>query len=126
MNRNILIGAGALAVVLLVLAMSALFTVHQTQQALVLQFGDPKRVVTEAGLHVKLPFIQNAVYIDRRVLDFDAESQEVILGDQKRLVVDAFARYRIVDPLRFYQSVGSEELLRGRIDTILDASLPTD
>ena len=88
--------------------LSALFTVHQTQQALVLQFGNPKRVVTEPGLHVKLPFVQNAVYIDRRVLDFDAEAAEVILGDQKRLVVDAFARYRIVDPLRFYQSVGDE------------------
>jgi modulator of FtsH protease HflC len=123
MNRNLLIGAGALAAVLLVLLMSALFTVHQTQQALVLQFGNPKRVITDPGLHVKLPFIQNAIYIDRRVLDFDAESQEVILGDQKRLVVDAFARYKIIDPLRFYQSVGSEELLRGRIDTILDASL---
>jgi len=123
MNRNLLIGAGALAAVVLVLLMSALFTVHQTQQALVLQFGNPKRVITDPGLHVKLPFIQNAIYIDRRVLDFDAESQEVILGDQKRLVVDAFARYKIIDPLRFYQSVGSEELLRGRIDTILDASL---
>jgi membrane protease subunit HflC len=123
MNRNLLIGLGALGAVVLVLALSALFTVHQTQQALVLQFGDPKRVVRDPGLHVKLPFIQNAVYIDRRVLDFDAESQEVILGDQKRLVVDAFARYRIVDPLRFYQTVGDEALLRGRINTILDASL---
>jgi modulator of FtsH protease HflC len=123
MNRNILIGLGALAAVLLVLAMSALFTVHQTQQALVLQFGDPKRVVTDAGLHVKLPFVQNAVYIDRRVLDFDAPSNELILGDQKRLVVDSFARYRILDPLRFYQTVGTELVLRDRINTILDASL---
>jgi modulator of FtsH protease HflC len=122
-NRNLSIGVGALAAVLLVLVLSALFTVHQTQQALVLQFGDPKRVVTEPGLHFKLPFVQNAVYIDRRVLDFDAEAAEVILGDQKRLVVDAFARYRIVDPLRFYQSVGDEVRLRGRFDTILDASL---
>ncbi len=123
MNRNLLVAAGVLAAIVLVVAMSALFTVHQTQQALVLQFGEPKRVVTEPGLHVKLPFVQNAVYIDRRVLDFDADAQEVILGDQKRLVVDAFARYRIVDPLRFYQAVGSEAVLRGRIDTILDASL---
>ena len=123
MNRNLLIGLGALGAVALVLILSALFTVHQTQQALVLQFGDPKRVVREPGLHVKLPFVQNAVYIDNRVLDFDAEPAEVILGDQKRLVVDAFARYRIVDPLRFYQSVGDEALLRGRINTILDASL---
>jgi modulator of FtsH protease HflC len=123
MNRSLLIGLGALGAVVLVLALSALFTVHQTQQALVLQFGDPKRVVREPGLHVKLPFIQNAVYIDRRVLDFDADSQEVILGDQKRLVVDSFLRYRIMDPLRFYQSVGDEALLRGRINTILDASM---
>jgi modulator of FtsH protease HflC len=123
MKRNFLIGIGAVAAVLVILAASALFTVHQTQQALVLQFGNPKRIVTEPGLHVKLPFIQNAVYIDRRVLDFDALSEEVILGDQKRLVVDAFARYRIVDPLRFYQSVGSEAVLRGRVNTILDASL---
>jgi len=123
MNRNLLIGAGVVAAVILVLAMSALFTVHQTQQALVLQFGDPKRVVQEAGLHFKLPFVQNAVYVDRRVLDFDAEAQEVILGDQKRLVVDSFTRYKIVDPLRFYQSVGSETVLRGRINTILDASM---
>jgi membrane protease subunit HflC len=123
MNRNVLIGLGALAAVVLVLLLSALFTVHQTQQALVLQFGNPKRMIQDPGLHVKIPFIQNAVYLDRRVLDFDAESQEVILGDQKRLVVDAFARYRIVDPLRFYQTVGDEARLRGRIDTILDASL---
>ncbi|HLT03205.1 MAG TPA: protease modulator HflC [Geminicoccaceae bacterium] len=123
MNRNLMIGLGALAAIVVVLALSALFTVHQTQQALVLQFGEPKRVVTEPGLHVKLPFVQNAVYIDRRVLDFDAESQEVILGDQKRLVVDAFSRYRIVDPLRFYQTVGDETGLRGRINTILDASM---
>lgn len=123
MNRNLLIGVGAVGAVALILVLSALFTVHQTQQALVLQFGNPKRVVQEPGLHVKLPFIQNAIYVDRRVLDFDAEAQELILGDQKRLVVDAFARYRIVDPLRFYQSVGTETVLRGRIDTILEASL---
>jgi modulator of FtsH protease HflC len=123
MNRNILIGLGALVLVLLVLAMSALFTVHQTQQALVLQFGEPKRVVTDPGLHVKMPFIQNVVYVDRRVLDFDADSNEVILGDQKRLVVDSFTRYRITDPLRFYQTVGTELILRDRINTILDASL---
>jgi modulator of FtsH protease HflC len=122
-RRNILIGIGAVLGALVLIAASALFTVHQTQQALVLQFGNPKRIITEPGLHVKLPFIQNAIYIDRRVLDYDAVSEEVILGDQKRLVVDAFARYRITDPLKFYQTVGSEAVLRGRINTILDASL---
>ncbi len=123
MNRNFLIGIGVAFGVLVLLAASALFTVHQTQQALVLQFGNPKRIIREPGLHVKLPFIQNAIFIDRRVLDYDAVSEEVILGDQKRLVVDAFARYRITDPLLFYQTVGSEAILRGRINTILDASL---
>jgi membrane protease subunit HflC len=122
-NRNLLIGIGVALGVLVLLAGSALFTVHQTQQALVLQFGNPKRIIREPGLHVKLPFVQNAIYIDRRVLDYDAVSEEVILGDQKRLVVDAFARYRITDPLLFYQTVGSEAVLRGRINTILDASL---
>jgi modulator of FtsH protease HflC len=122
-NRNLLIGVGVAVGVVALLAASALFTVHQTQQALVLQFGNPKRIIAEPGLHAKIPFIQNVVYIDRRVLDFDAVSEEIILGDQKRLVVDAFARYKIVDPLRFYQTVGTEEVFRGRINTILDASL---
>jgi modulator of FtsH protease HflC len=122
-NRNLLIGIGVAVGVVALLAASALFTVHQTQQALVLQFGNPKRIITESGLHMKIPFVQNAIYIDRRVLDFDAISEEVILGDQKRLVVDAFARYKIIDPLRFYQTVGTEEIFRGRINTILDASL---
>jgi membrane protease subunit HflC len=123
MTRNILIGVGALAAAALVLLLSAMFTVHQTQQALVLQFGEPIRVIRDPGLHFKLPLIQNAVYIDRRVLDFDASSEEVILGDQKRLVVDSFARYRITDPLRFYQTVGSETVLRARINTMLDAAM---
>jgi membrane protease subunit HflC len=123
MNRNVaLIGLVVVGAAVLLFLSSALFTVHQTQQALVLQFGNPKRVVQEPGLHFKLPW-QNAVYVDRRVLDFDAAAEELILGDQKRLVVDAFARYRITDPLRFYQVVGDETRLRGRIDTILDASL---
>lgn len=102
---------------------NSLFTVYETQQALVLQFGRFIKTVTEPGLHYKLPFVQNVVYIDRRVLDFDAPAEEVILGDQKRLVVDAFARYRIVDAQRFYQAVRDEAGLRQRIDAILDASL---
>ncbi|MGI9436492.1 MAG: protease modulator HflC [Geminicoccaceae bacterium] len=102
---------------------NSLFTVHETRQALVLQFGQFIKTVTEPGLHFKLPFVQNAVYIDRRVLDFDAPPQEVILGDQKRLVVDAFARYRISDARRFYQTVRDEAGMLQRINTVLDASL---
>ncbi len=109
--------------VVLLAAYLSLFTVYETQQALVLQFGRYIKTVTEPGLHFKVPFLQNVVYIDRRVLDFDAPAEEVILGDQKRLVVDAFARYRISDPQRFYQSVRNEAGLRQRINTILDASL---
>jgi len=107
----------------LVAILGSLFTVHETKQALVLQFGRFIKTATEPGLHFKVPFLQNVVYIDRRVLDFDAPSEEVILGDQKRLVVDAFARYRITDAQRFYQSVRDEAGLRQRIDTVLDASL---
>jgi membrane protease subunit HflC len=123
MQRNVLIGLGAVLAAALVLLLSSIFTVHQTQQALVLQFGEPKRAVSEPGIHFKVPLIQNVVYVDRRVLDFDAAAEELILGDQKRLVVDAFARYKIVNPLDFYKTVGTESLLRARIDTILDASL---
>ena len=71
------------------LGIASLFTVHQTKQALVLQFGDPRRVVTEAGLHFKMPFVQNVIYIDKRILDLDSPAEELIAADQKRLVVDA-------------------------------------
>jgi membrane protease subunit HflC len=107
----------------LFLLLSSLFTVHQTQQALVLQFGNPVRVVREPGLHVKVPLVQQVDYFEKRVLDFDAPSVELVLGDQKRLVVDAFARYRITDALRFRQSVGTETAFRGRLEPIVFSSL---
>ncbi|MGD9509345.1 MAG: protease modulator HflC [Geminicoccaceae bacterium] len=122
MNTRLAIVAGAAAVVLFLL-MSALFTVHQTQQALVLQFGNPVRIIQEPGLHIKIPFIQQVEYYEKRVLDFDAPSVELVLGDQKRLVVDAFARYRINDALRFRQSVGTEAAFRGRLEPIVFSSL---
>ena len=122
MSRAILALVVLIGIALVALS-GAVFTVHETKQALVLQFGRFIRTVAEPGLHFKVPFLQNVVYIDRRVLDFDAPAEEVILGDQKRLVVDAFARYRIVDPQRFYQAVRDEAGLRQRIDTVLDASL---
>ena len=92
-----------LLIVLAIIAASALFTVHQTQQAIVMQFGNPKRVVQEPGLHVKAPFWQNVVYFDARVLDFAPQGEEIITSDQKRIVVDSFVRYRIDDPLKFFQ-----------------------
>ncbi|MDO9711226.1 protease modulator HflC [Paracraurococcus lichenis] len=122
MNR-LIIGAVALAV-LLVVAASSLFAVHQTQQVLITQFGQPIRVVQTPGLNWKLPFIQTVIGFDRRLLDYDAPGQEVILGDQRRLVVDTFTRYRITDPLRFYQTVGATEGgIRLRLGPIVSSTL---
>jgi modulator of FtsH protease HflC len=123
MSQRILIGLGVLVALTVFLLASALFTVHQTRQALVLQFGNPVRVIEQPGLNIKVPFIQQVEYFERRVLDFDAGSVELVLGDQRRLVVDAFARYRIVDPLRFRQSVGNEVAFRGRLEPITFSAL---
>ncbi|MEK7246342.1 MAG: SPFH domain-containing protein, partial [Pseudomonadota bacterium] len=101
MNRLILVVVGGVALTVLVVASSALFVVSQTQQALVLQFGNPIRVEREAGLKFKMPFVQDVTYYDNRILDLDPPAQEVILSDQKRINVDAFARFRIVDALEF-------------------------
>jgi len=103
MKRSTLAVIGVAVLIIGFIASGALFTVHQTQQALILQFGNPVRVETEPGLKVKIPFIQNVEYFDKRILDLDPPVQEVLLADQKRVNVDAFARYRIVDPLKFKQ-----------------------
>lgn len=108
---------------LLFFVANTLFTVDQTEQALVLQFGKPVHVVQEPGLHAKIPFVQNVEFYDHRLLDFDSESKEVIASDQKRLIVDAFLRYRITDPLRFKQTVGDERTMRSRLNSILESSL---
>ena len=99
------------------------FTVNQTQQALVLQLGDPKRTIQEPGLAFKLPFIQNVVFLDKRVLNLDTPPEEVIASDQKRLIVDAFARFQIIDPLKFYISVGNERVARSRLATIINSRI---
>ena len=105
-------------------AFSSLFTVNQTQQALVLQFGEPKRTIQEPGLAFKMPFIQDVVYYEKRVLSLiPQDAEEVILSDQKRLQVDAYARYRIEDPLLFYQTVRNELGARGRLEAIIDSSV---
>jgi membrane protease subunit HflC len=112
-----------LIVALAVLASASLFTVNEARQALVLQFGQHVRTIKDPGLHAKIPFIQNVVMYDSRVLDLDPPAEQVILADQKRLEVDAFARWRIVDPLRFYQSVGSEAVLEQRLNTVVISAL---
>ena len=101
----------------------SLFTVKEINQAIVLQFGDPKRVIAEPGLQVKIPFIQNVVFLDRRILSLDPAPEEVIASDQKRLIVDAYARFKIVDPLKFYISVGNEMVARSRLATIINSRL---
>ena len=100
-----------------------LFTVNEIQQAIILQFGDPKRVIQKAGLNYKIPFIQNVVLLDKRILNLDAPSEEVIASDQKRLIVDAFARFKIKDPLKFYISVGNERVARSRLSTIINSRI---
>ena len=110
-------------VVLAVTAYQSLFVVQEVNQAIVLQFGDPKKIITKPGLNFKIPFIQNVVYLDRRVLNLDNPPEEVIAADQKRLIVDAFARFKIVDPLKFYISVGNERVARSRLATIINSRI---
>lgn len=113
----IILGAAAF------IAYNAYFIVHQTQTALVLEFGNPKRVITSPGLFFKTPFIQTVEFFDKRILDIDLPSKEVIAADQKRLVVDSFARYRIVDPLLFFQSVTNEVGARSRLESVMDSNM---
>tara|TARA_Y100001970_G_scaffold121079_1_gene150205 strand:+ start:279 stop:1151 length:873 start_codon:yes stop_codon:yes gene_type:complete len=110
-------------VVIAVAAYQSLFVVQEVSQAIVLQFGDPKKIITKPGLNFKLPFIQNVVFLDRRVLNLDNPPEEVIAADQKRLIVDAFARFKIVDPLKFYISVGNERVARSRLATIINSRI---
>ncbi len=115
--------AAIAAAALLIIAYSALFSVYQTQQALVLRLGEPVRVINEPGLNAKIPLVDSVIFLDNRILDLENPSQEVIAADQKRLVVDAFARYRIVNPLRFYQAVGTIDAANSRLATILNSAL---
>jgi len=101
----------------------SVFVVKEINQAIVLQFGNPKKIIITPGLQVKIPFIQNVVYLDRRILSLDPPPEEVIASDQKRLIVDAFARFKITDPLKFYISVGNEREARSRLATIINSRL---
>ena len=101
----------------------SVFIIKEVNQAIVLQFGDPKRIIVEPGLNFKIPFIQNVVYLDKRILNLDTPPEEVIASDQKRLIVDAFARFKIVDPLKFYISVGNERVARSRLSTIINSRI---
>ena len=120
LNKKFFIGIVIIAIIIL---FNALFIVRQTTQTLILQFGDPIRIIQKPGLNIKIPLIQTAIYYDVRILEFDAEVEEVILSDQKRLLVDAFIRYKIVDPLKFYQAVGNENGFKARVTGLLSGSL---
>ena len=112
-----------LIIILAATAFFSIFIVKEINQAIVLQFGDPKRIILKPGLNFKIPFIQNVVFLDKRILNLDAPPEEVIASDQKRLIVDAFARFQIVDPLKFYISVGNERVARSRLSTIINSRI---
>lgn len=112
-----------IAVIILFVLANTLYVVTQTEQAIVLQFGEPMRVVKTPGLKLKVPFIQNVVFYDNRLLNLDPPAQEVVLNDKKRLDVDSFTRYRIVEPLRFYKTVRTEAQARSKLEEIVNSSV---
>ncbi|MBE7198798.1 MAG: protease modulator HflC, partial [Parafilimonas terrae] len=115
--------AAAVVVLALVVLSGALYTVSQTQQALVLYFGEPVAVVTDAGLHFKKPFVESVVYLDNRILDLETPQQEVLASDNQRILVDAFVRYHIADPLKFYQTVGSVTRANNQLGSVLNSAV---
>jgi membrane protease subunit HflC len=127
MNRRWILWA-IVAVVALIVIFNTLFVVDQRQEGIVVSFGEPVRVINapgraEAGLHIKVPFAQNVVKLDRRNLGQEVDKEEIISSDQQRLVVDAFIRYRISDPLQFYRTMGNERTAADRIERLLNSSL---
>jgi modulator of FtsH protease HflC len=114
----------AVAIVAIIIIHGAFFTVDPTEQALVLRFGEPVRdLIHSPGLYAKWPFVDSAIFIDKRILDLDAPKQEVLVSDNQRLEVDAFVRYRIADPLKFYQSVGSLQGANAQLGGMLNSGL---
>ena len=113
----------ALVILVLIVAGSAAFTVSQTQQVLVLRFGEPKSLITEPGLHWKQPFLETVVYLDNRILDLEAPQEEVLASDSQRLLVDAFMLYHIADPLKFYQTVGTIGRANNQLGSVLNSAL---
>ena len=123
MNNNWKYYIGIVFVALLFVLANSVYIVNQAEQAIVLQFGEPVRLVKEPGLKFKIPFIQNVTLYDTRLLNLDPPAQEVVLNDKKRLDVDSFTRYKIVDPLKFYQTVRTEPIARGKLEEIVNSSV---
>jgi len=118
-TKKILIGATAAMLMLI----SSMFTIDQRQQVLITQFGEPMRLITTPGIKFKLPFLQDALFFDNRIVDLGIADQEVIAADQKRLIINAFAKYKIIDPLKFYTTARSFSGLQNKLSAILDSSL---
>lgn len=123
MNEKRIIQIIIAASITLLLLSSTFFTVEQRQQVLVLQFGEPKRVIDSPGIKLKLPFLQNTIFFDKRIIDLAIAEQEVIASDQKRLIINAFTKYQIIDPLKFYTTVNNFNGLENKLSAILDSSL---
>jgi membrane protease subunit HflC len=125
MNRNLTIIIGSAALFILIVVLSCVYTIYPTDQVLLTELGAPRAVISDAGLHFKVPFLQYANFMPRQLLNLEAPSEEVIAQDKKRLVVDAFARWRIVDPLKFYQAVpyASQEAAEGLLTPILSSNI---
>ncbi len=123
MNDKLKVFLAVVAAVILFVIGNSVYILNQTEQAIVLQFGEPMRVVKEPGLKFKIPFIQNVVFYDNRLLNLDPPAQEIVLNDKKRLDVDSFTRYRIVDPLKFYKTVRTELQARGKLEEIVNSSV---
>jgi membrane protease subunit HflC len=126
MKNTRLLVVGLLILLLAFLGLSSVFTVHQTQQALVLQFGNPVRVIQEPGLNFKIPVVQNVQFFDNRVLDMNPPAQEVILQDQKRIDVDSFLRYRIVDPLEFRKAAQTDRNFQSNFGQRLNSAVRSE
>lgn len=123
MNDKMKIFLGGIALIVIFLAATSVYIVNQAEQAIVLQFGRPVRLVQEPGLKIKIPFIQNVVFYDTRLLNLDPPAQEVVLNDKKRLDVDSFTRYRIVDPIKFYATVRTELQAQSKLAEIVNSSI---
>lgn len=123
MSDKLKIFLGSIGAIIIFLIATSVYIVNQAEQAIVLQFGRPVRLVQEAGLKLKIPFIQNVVFYDKRLLNLDPPAQEVVLNDKKRLDVDSFTRYRIVEPIKFYQTVRTEQQAQSKLAEIVNSSV---
>jgi membrane protease subunit HflC len=121
--RSGLLSLLAVLLVILVVGGSSLFTVSQTEQALVLRFGEPKQLIREPGLHYKEPFVESVVYLDNRILDLEGAQEEVLASDSQRILVDTFVRYHIADPLKFYQTVGTIQRANNQLGSVLNSAV---